>query len=60
MTLTASPMTTRLFYRLVADHMEEMLPILYTPTVGLACQRFSFPPPRLLHLGLINEYERAA
>jgi malate dehydrogenase (oxaloacetate-decarboxylating) len=30
-----------LFYQLVADHIEEMLPILYTPTVGQACQRFS-------------------
>src|ERR1700722_3144976 len=30
-----------LFYRLVSDHIEEMLPILYTPPVGVACQRFS-------------------
>jgi malate dehydrogenase (oxaloacetate-decarboxylating) len=30
-----------LFFRLVSEHLEEMLPIIYTPTVGKACEEFS-------------------
>lgn len=30
-----------LFFRLVQEHLPEMLPIIYTPTVGDACERFS-------------------
>jgi malate dehydrogenase (oxaloacetate-decarboxylating) len=43
-----------LFYQLVASHIVEMLPIIYTPTVGLAIQQYShqFRRPRGIFLSI--------
>ena len=50
-----------LFYALLERHLEEMLPIIYTPTVGQAVQEFSarFQSPRGLSFSTIN-IDRAA
>jgi malate dehydrogenase (oxaloacetate-decarboxylating) len=45
-----------LFYRLLTEHIEEMLPIVYTPTVGTAIERYSleFGRPRGVYLSVDN------
>lgn len=47
-----------LFYALLVENLEELLPIVYTPTVGAGCQQFSrlFRKPRGLFLSIPHQH----
>jgi len=42
----------RLYYRLIMEHIEEIMPIIYTPTVGQACKEFAhiFRQPKGIYI----------